>query len=99
MGRVFVLFAALIFMSPLSPAQLKPQKQPPRPAAANLDTLVEQFFNENYFKFGPTGGTAAGFRDPCVCVSTRWFESEAAAAASGVAHWHLRGRCRRAAAL
>jgi uncharacterized protein (DUF885 family) len=61
MCRGFVLFAALILMSPLSPAQIKPQKQPPRPAPANWDTLVEQFFNENYFKFGPTAGTAAGF--------------------------------------
>jgi uncharacterized protein (DUF885 family) len=61
MRTVFVLFAASILMSTFSPAQLKPQKHAPRPAPANWDALVEDFFNENYFKFGPTGGTAAGF--------------------------------------
>lgn len=62
MRIVFCLLAIFVLMSTLAPAQSKPQKNTPKPAPpANWDALVDQFFSDNYFKFGPTGGTAAGF--------------------------------------
>jgi|SRR5713101_320058 len=61
MRVVFCLFAAVVFMSTFTSAQSKPHKQNPRLApSANWDALVDEFFDQNYFKFGPTTGTAAG---------------------------------------
>src|SRR5258708_2723974 len=62
MRAVLSLLTILIVMSTFTAAQSKPHKQASKPAPpANWDTLVEEFFSQNYFKFGPTGGTAAGF--------------------------------------
>ncbi|HLQ49918.1 MAG TPA: DUF885 family protein, partial [Terriglobales bacterium] len=62
MRAVLSLLTALILMSTFTAAQSKPHKQASKPApATNWDTLVEEFFSQNYFKFGPTAGTAAGF--------------------------------------
>ncbi|HTC94496.1 MAG TPA: DUF885 domain-containing protein [Terriglobales bacterium] len=59
---VFLLTASLVLISTLSSAQAKPhQPAPKRAPDTNWDALVEEFFNQNYFKFGPTAGTAAGF--------------------------------------
>jgi len=59
---VFLLTAGLALMSTLSSAQSKPHSPAPKRAPdTNWDALVDEFFEQSYFKFGPTGGTAAGF--------------------------------------
>ena len=62
MRAVLSLLTALILTSTFTASQSKPHKQASKPAPpANWDTLVVEFFSQNYFKFGPTAGTAAGF--------------------------------------
>src|SRR5438552_6137887 len=62
MRAVLSLLTALILTSTFTASQSKPHKQASKPAPpANWDMLVEEFFSQNYFKFGPTAGTAAGF--------------------------------------
>jgi len=60
MRAVFCWLFTIVFMSTLTSAQSKPHKQA-FPPAADWDALVNEFFVLNYFKFGPTAGTAAGF--------------------------------------
>lgn len=63
MRAVSALLIALVFMSTFTSAQSKSHKPASKALApdANWDLLVNEFFDQNYFKFGPTAGTAAGF--------------------------------------
>ena len=62
MRPVAFLLIVLVSVTTLLSSQSKPQKSAQaQPADTNWDTLVEGFFAQNYFKFGPTLGTAAGF--------------------------------------
>src|SRR5260370_14891420 len=73
MGGVFCLFAVVVFMSKFPSAQSKPHKQNPRLASsANWDALVDEFFDQNYFKFGPTTGTAAGLHQYDAFLEDYW---------------------------
>ena len=60
MSRVpLAVFVLLLFMAPLA---LQAQKKPAKAAfPSQWDSLVDEFFNEAYFKFHPTIGTASGF--------------------------------------
>ena len=60
MSRVSTaVFVLLLCMAPLAlPAQKKPAKAA---FPSQWDSLVDEFFNEAYFKFHPTIGTASGF--------------------------------------
>jgi uncharacterized protein (DUF885 family) len=49
-----VLLGAVLCTSPGLPAA-------PRPAATSWDALVDEFFDQAYFKFNPSQGTSAGF--------------------------------------
>lgn len=54
MLRAFsVLLGALLCFTPSLPAA-------PHPAAASWDALVDEFFDQAYFKFNPSQGTSAG---------------------------------------
>ncbi len=60
MSRVFTIVCALLSLIATLPVAA--QQKPAKPAfSAQWDALVDQFFNEAYFKFHPTDGTAAGF--------------------------------------
>src|SRR5260370_25848689 len=73
MRVVFCLFAAVVFMSTFTSAQSNPHKQNPRLApSANWDALVDEFFDQNYFKFGPTTGTAAGLHQYDALLEDYW---------------------------
>jgi hypothetical protein len=56
----YILFLALLLATSLSQAQ-KNASPSPSPNAANLTTLYDRYFDNYYFKFNPTQGTAAGF--------------------------------------
>lgn len=63
MRVVPALLIAVAFMSTLLSSQSKIQKPPAQahPVDVNWDALVDAFFDQCYFKFAPTAGTAAGF--------------------------------------
>lgn len=60
MSRVSAaFFVLLVFVTPVS---VLAQKKPAKAAfPAQWDSLVDEFFNDAYFKFHPTFGTASGF--------------------------------------
>jgi hypothetical protein len=63
LSEIFVkyfLFLTLLLGASLSRAQ-KNASPAPSPRAVDLTTLYDQYFDEYYFKFNPTQGTAAGF--------------------------------------
>jgi uncharacterized protein (DUF885 family) len=55
-----ILFLTLLLGTSLSQTQ-KNAPPSPSPHAVNLTTLYDHYFDEYYFKFNPTQGTAAGF--------------------------------------
>ena len=67
MPRKFFLFAAAALIAILSIAHLRAAVPPPTSAAqspagnAAWNALVDDFFNDVYFKYQPSAGTAAGF--------------------------------------
>ena len=52
------IFTAIFLMT--SVAALA-QSKPAQVASLSLDQLADRYFDEYYFKFNPTAGTAAGF--------------------------------------
>ena len=67
MPRKFFLFAAAALIAILSIAHLRAAVPPPTSAAqspagnASWNALIDDFFNDVYFKYQPSAGTAAGF--------------------------------------
>ena len=61
MSRVF-LVAGAVLASVLMVSAASAQNKSPKPAfPAQWDALVDEFFNDAYFKYHLTDGTAAGF--------------------------------------
>jgi hypothetical protein len=57
----YLLFLTLLLGAPLSRAQKNATPSPGKPHSIELTAHYEQYFDEYYFKFNPTQGTAAGF--------------------------------------
>jgi uncharacterized protein (DUF885 family) len=57
----YLLLLALLLGAPLSRAQKNASPSPAKPHSVELTAHYEQYFDEYYFKFNPTQGTAAGF--------------------------------------
>ncbi|MCU1332925.1 MAG: hypothetical protein JWM08_1917, partial [Candidatus Angelobacter sp.] len=57
----YLLLLALLLGTPLSRAQKNATPSPGKPHSVELTAAYEQYFDEYYFKFNPTQGTAAGF--------------------------------------
>jgi hypothetical protein len=56
----YILFLTLLLGTALSQAQ-KNASPAPSPHANDITTLYDRYFDDYYFKFNPTQGTAAGF--------------------------------------